>query len=44
MPDVLKILKDKLTLIPDQDDTRYGCEFSQESMDAAPAVAFEEDE
>lgn len=41
---MLKELKDVLTLKPDPDETRYGCEFSQESIDAAPEVELEEDD
>ena len=40
--DVLKIVKDKLTLKPEQDDTRYGCEFSQDSIDASPTPPLED--
>ena len=41
---MLKELKDAITLKPDFDFTRYGCEFSQESIDNAPEVELEEDD
>lgn len=41
---MLKELKDKLTLKPEQEEVRFGCEFSQESIDAAPPVELEEEQ
>lgn len=40
----LKEAKDSLTLPQDEDTYRFGCEFSQESIDAAPPVELEEDD
>lgn len=44
MNELAKEAKDRLTLKPDPDESRYGCDFSLESINDAPEVELEEDD